>query len=691
MKLSHAPALLGNQKGQMAIFIAIIFQVLFVLFAMSINVALVVHDKVNLQNATDLAAYYAAQKQAELLNVMAHQNYQIRQSWKLLSWRYRFLGQFGIGGEDYSATKSHPARRVANFVDENIFIPNPRGAGEVAQITPAVCMGYGPQWSHVSREQNICKSRDAYINLTPQVREYPGITAIIQQTLVNRQINNSYRVIQNDCNNIAAFNYIYGASIMLGFRLDQKNRKEVIYGIANNLSQEGNNFYDLNGDSVFAGVTKMVKNNLTFASTEGEPSIELYNSLSGVKVEDWLSEQAILPSLLYVYPKQSDCASAGRARHIAEAPNRDNVKSIIDRVDLSGALRTFSEMENINNIYQYSLGVEKNPWQWVYSGVKATRQIRPLFFPFGEPLTITAKSFAKPFGGRIGPWYRESWKPGDKSSSGEKTDILIAPRVLPGSVDLAAIKDEPNRFPNYARFPGDKKGLTSNLALNSLERAGYFQAESILNYVTVLQKFWDGEEDDITYFDYRNNQPSRLGELEVSALAPDLFDVTYYSIDPHFSRVYLNKLRENKNSILKAGQKVSDISQVKIRGDLGSKQKLDSNPTFGVNDQITLNVKNKKTESFYFIKEKAHLLTAWLHGEEALNFTPANVKPWFSNCSPDGFDDERSYFVPGSCAVSGGRTGYSVKLFSQGIFDEKLPLGGAGSEGVVANRPPSGW
>ncbi len=85
-----------NQRGHMAIFVALIFQILFFFFAMAINVALVVHDKINVQNATDLAAYYAAQRQAEMLNVIAHTNYQIRQSWKLLNWRYYVLGTMGM-------------------------------------------------------------------------------------------------------------------------------------------------------------------------------------------------------------------------------------------------------------------------------------------------------------------------------------------------------------------------------------------------------------------------------------------------------------------------------------------------------------------------------------------------------------------------------------------------------------------
>ena len=84
-----------NVKGQMAIFFVLIFQVLFILFAITLNLAFVIHDKINLQNSVDLAAYYGAKKQAEVLNTLAHINYQMRQNYKLLAWRYRILGTLG--------------------------------------------------------------------------------------------------------------------------------------------------------------------------------------------------------------------------------------------------------------------------------------------------------------------------------------------------------------------------------------------------------------------------------------------------------------------------------------------------------------------------------------------------------------------------------------------------------------------
>ena len=139
--------LVGNSKGQIAIFIALIFQVLFVFFAMAINIALVVHDKINLQNAVDLAAYYGAQKQAEMLNVIAHQNYQIRQSWKLLTWRYRVLGTMGL------QTPPHPVSVDGPLTEIPIFSQ---------RTPPSVCVTYQPTWQEVQGD-NLCKVHEVRI------------------------------------------------------------------------------------------------------------------------------------------------------------------------------------------------------------------------------------------------------------------------------------------------------------------------------------------------------------------------------------------------------------------------------------------------------------------------------------------------------------------------------------------------
>src|ERR1700679_3741554 len=104
---------MNGQRGQASILIAIIFQVLFVFFAMVVNVGLLIHDKINLQNSVDIAAYYGALKQAEVLNAMAHINYEIRQSWKLFAWRLWVLGDAGRNTDFLGHYPSSPPPDVA--------------------------------------------------------------------------------------------------------------------------------------------------------------------------------------------------------------------------------------------------------------------------------------------------------------------------------------------------------------------------------------------------------------------------------------------------------------------------------------------------------------------------------------------------------------------------------------------------
>ena len=49
-----------RKRGQIAIFMVFVFQVLFILLGMTINVGMTVFDKINFQNSLDLAAYYGA-------------------------------------------------------------------------------------------------------------------------------------------------------------------------------------------------------------------------------------------------------------------------------------------------------------------------------------------------------------------------------------------------------------------------------------------------------------------------------------------------------------------------------------------------------------------------------------------------------------------------------------------------------
>jgi Flp pilus assembly protein TadG len=169
-----------NQKGQVAIFVALIFQVIFVFFALLINVGLLVHHKINLQQSTDLAAYYGAMKQAEILNTIAHVNFQVKQTFKLLTWRYRVLGTFGFRkGKNATSPdeQNYPYENVtanpANYFQYNGSMGSPATNGPNSmrcpfppppsaptdflgiQDIPFFCVGHAgiPSWS---QDESMC-------------------------------------------------------------------------------------------------------------------------------------------------------------------------------------------------------------------------------------------------------------------------------------------------------------------------------------------------------------------------------------------------------------------------------------------------------------------------------------------------------------------------------------------------------
>ena len=448
-------------KGADSHFYRFDFSGAFCVFCYGHKHRLVVHDKINLQNAVDLAAYYGAQKQAEMLNVIAHQNYQIRQSWKLLTWRYRVLGTMGL------QTPPHPVSVDGPLTEIPVF-------GQ--RTPPSVCVTYRPTWQEVQGD-NLCKVHEVRIPplpIVPVIAGFNGINAVIR-AFTRRLRLQSDRV----CDTHGAYNFWFAASILKAFREDQKNRKEVMYALADNLSKSESDFIDIEGHSVRAGVEVTLRKNLTHGNSDGQPQVDFLNSLASVERRDWLSEIRVSPTLLYTDNTTASGCNAAVTPLAAEDinhPRRPGARQMLENLDPTGNLRLFAKDSatlggDLENPYAYSLGVEKNPWIWAYVGVKAETAPRQLFFPIGPNARMVARAFAKPFGGRIGPWYGQTWPFGSPRSSdggrGSRPDALLPPRNLPnGSIPNPT---DLTRLPNYSRFPGDLHGMNSSLALASLK------------------------------------------------------------------------------------------------------------------------------------------------------------------------------------------------------------------------------
>ena len=275
--------LIKRKKGQLIVFGVLVFPVIFFCLAMVINIGMVVHDKINLQNAVDLAAIYAAQKQAEVMDAMAHINYQMRQNYKLFAWRYLVLGNIGAFVEP---TISSPienrggSRQVINILNDSpqadSRCPN-AGSGCVRQAcdTPqwreacpyAVCTIhplFSTTWQ--TDDTHICQNyRDAGSSARrlPPVTRTAGLLSTISVLSGNKAVRNLRAKLVGNCSDVGFQNWMVAASMYFAFIEDQKRRKEFIQKELFPLLTGGQ---DIEGKNIIDGVEKTIQKNLTYVN-----------------------------------------------------------------------------------------------------------------------------------------------------------------------------------------------------------------------------------------------------------------------------------------------------------------------------------------------------------------------------------------------------------------------------------------
>lgn len=734
-----------NRRGQVAIFVALIFQILFLFFAMIINVGLLVHHKINLQNAVDLGAYYGAMKQAENMNAIGHVNYQIRQSWKLLTWRYRVIGSAGEVSTygDASPFLKNPSL-AANPVDadQDKIRTLPTSGGATAEQlrgfyeAPAFCITYVP-FKPMPSNENTCRNMATMSGV--KLFQPPAVIAGFQgfSNAIRSATQAMLDSAKGRCEVMGTWNYFMLGKFVVAYNLDQADRMATINKISNATSESTEDFYDIDGDSVSEGVEKTVKKNLTFANADGGLKVTMYNSLgsdacgkstAATKPAKWLNVLDILPGFNYI-----DTYCSGSLAIIGKelvggnmvsqtcnygssklcGPHYYNTKGILkSEID---QLKNYIGRRQGESLENMTLGVEKNPWCMAYVGVKAETTPNIPFSPFGG-VKLTARAFAKPFGGRVGPWYYNKWLPGQTQSSGSTKDEQLDPLLPKRSKDPAGLSaDGKDRIVNYSRFIGDTFGLMSRMVLGWGARAIYKMDRDWASGGPVPISTGTGSPTftdwDHLPFEFTNNSngdalarnksagadKTPMRDLELAAISPDPFDMAYYSIEPDFYHNYYQRLKKGlmaKRGGLQAPQM--------LRPDLGAiigDSKLEA---FSVKDQI-LRVKSQlgnnplsnyrvEDRQTYISLDWKNTLTGWAD-KSLIDYSLDTTK--FGRCIfPTRFDDSNGQALKpptsGNC-VGGGSTGYSVKLVSSDYLNRSdLKLGGdAVGSGALSNPPPS--
>ena len=616
---------LKNARGQVAIFVVLIFQVLFILFAMTINIALVTYDKINLQNSLDLAVYYGAKKQAEVLNAMAHINYQMRQNWKLLAWRYRMMGTLvqyeGGGVSDYWCPQNKDSTNCINNLNlqcqnaQNIL--DPVYGNSYCDAYYFVCISHNLWKRGVSKsDQNLCIQVGVDIPPVTNLQIVAGFMA--EAHLAAGGVDKLQKEVAVSCPAEGALNWLMTQFFMTHFRLDQKDRKVMLQEIYNRTLKEGK---DLEGESLFEGAKQVFYGNLTKSNQENVKGLSHYglqefNSFEGKEFKDIFEKLNVWPVLQFLYsPSPSDtdaqqCEIKNGLHFTTKAlvqnnqslPIFDDVRRILSASSPPHSLSGYLDAE-IRKLFAFNredrfvpehndplrdltLSFFKKKDQTLYYGLSLEfdYQSQNQIFSLSVPLQFKASAFAKAFGASFGP------QPG-QSDPLIPVHHALAPSPIPNSQQLNPALLQPN----HSRFPGDKWGLIDRRLHDNRQPMNFLNKHKHYNGVQSVYTmedyfhliFYEGPADDPLARNPSYDPYSFTRMMELMAIYPDLYDISYYSILGNYHQTYFKKICQLlKGSDCDSGKRnkfsssASNGRAVYIRGDFGwpdTKQYLERN------------------------------------------------------------------------------------------------------------------
>lgn len=780
-----------NQKGQVAIFVALIFQVIFVFFALLINVGLLVHHKINLQQSTDLAAYYGAMKQAEVMNAIAHVNFQIRQAWKLMTWRYRVLGTFG-----FMKASTAPPPTTQNFPFEFIneiagFSYNgkaattscPAGAESLGiQDIPFFCLAHAG-FNGWPRTENLCKLNCSDFTSARRINSIPtaGIVFTPSGGDVSDDIKAAVDQVNINLTNLCTGLKLTGGSQLARFAASYINetgaRSATITMLAQNLSLPVEEFLDIEGKKVIEGSVKTFKHNLTEANLTGFKEDENFTAVNGYSqkcrfIDGKTGGTEFLKKIEFNFINyfiqnctQTGVLGSGATFDYQPEAIYDNSTGGLTAALTTGPGAITSDLQGVllsllNSQYYHTIGYEKNPYCVEYYAVKASSEPNIPFLPL-KKIKLTAMATAKPFGGSIGPWYGKQWPKGNQSSvaneadESSRMDETLPMRNITPADDLGNLTATRRTQPNFSLYVGDRLGLRDPDYLAAFH--SMLSIRDILNYgsknytnVNMANKQentglwpaytnWNNIDNasmpDMRQYDSLASNGNNIGTraLELAAIAPNQFDVTFYSIDPDFYNNYYRKLYNGYDAIRNATSSTSNKNQLRpdfgaVLVDAGNNTQPDplTERIFSVKDQILVKnmVLNKApnrsgpgwTGQFYnkilnyLISVQSSLLTGWTF----LNFSDYDTFPnqpvddaqhtmsfgqcnnaWNNTAAALGdIAEEENFRTPmdieskyppaqGNC-VTGGRTGYSVKLISPSMLRDTTKIENTIDEGFFS-------
>lgn len=464
--------LLKNEKGQVTIFFAVAIVVIITLISFVVNVGLFVKAKINLQNATDAAAWSGAATQARQLTDIAYMNWEMRNVYKQWMFKYYVLGNLsakgvrtpGAAGNENDVTGS---REIMDFTI------GPRDSKDKFNI-PSVCIHPRTNLSGNNLQGDIC----SVYTIPGLPRLTFGFTSIDQTT--SALTDALSREKANDCaaRSKANFNialaWIYGTGSQehdqkiletaphvatnhtgawvkatelahrirnMEFIVNTPPQSNVGYSEVENLQGQNHVGFERTIKAFYSAYRNLGNDSTdssfknSFKLTELAPEVKIDNnqaSLSNLFIpssstgnEKYYLDLKIMPiNFVNFFTALIPLATQTTATEIAREAGCEVSKIAIP-------------------VPGYPLGFTKNPEVMTYYAIKTEAQFSGLFNPIGQSIRLTAYAAAKPFGGRIGPTLFNNYRSDATNSLFARSDskqrslpyalgLNLSPSLIPG-------------------------------------------------------------------------------------------------------------------------------------------------------------------------------------------------------------------------------------------------------------------
>lgn len=497
------------QSGQASIFMALFIATMMVLFAFTTNVGMIVHAKINLQNAADAASFAGAAVQARQLTSVAYLNWEMRRALKQFLYYYFVKGtnaqtcfpynsngdRVRLSDKGQSCEQRPPDRRYS------FAIFDPRTTPEFNErydedMMPTVCVIFDEANNYCQKAtvagvpellgNSSFGAADAIVNtvrrttrliIDRKVQDCNSRTDVNREFLAAWLFNLSPQArsigVGTETKYIFDDEGIEGLGIlprmaMLRGRIDNFEEKLNV-----NLSNEGL------GNSVDRETIMQIGAGGSGQSADYyertiQAYLSAYNNLPKVN-DNGIFSDITMQELIPDHSNQDPSPGLTNEPILAKFNDITTVANFANSVLTGntaspGSGNTPSEnmagsceqTREARKIPMFPLGIAKDPSIPTYYAIKLKAKARLLFSPFGEDgtVTLTAYSAAKPFGSRLGI---------DLSKQLESFALTTGRR---GKKDTVGFDD--SKFVNLLVSTFDKDSNTQGFASNG--HLGYLRA-----------------------------------------------------------------------------------------------------------------------------------------------------------------------------------------------------------------------